>query len=103
MDLKDEELAQYIRLLDVFAIGPLMIYAGLKADSLPKWAKVALIFFGVTTIGYNARNYFAIVEERKERVRLSLEEKAELEADLDAIESTPDEPTLELVADSEAA
>lgn len=100
MDLRDEELAQYIRILDVFAIGPLMIYAGLKGDSLPKWAKVALIFFGVTTIGYNASNYFSVAAERKERVRLGLAGKADLEADLDVIE---DGPVLELVSDSEAA
>jgi hypothetical protein len=98
MDLRDEELAQYIRILDVFAIGPLMIYAGLKAESLPKWAKVALIFFGVTTIGYNAKNYFAVAEDRKERVRLGLSEKAELES-----LGEGEGPVLELVEDSEAA
>ena len=78
LDLRDEQTAQYIRLLDVFGIGPLMIYAGMKAN-LPGWARGGLIFFGITTIGYNGMNYLAIEEERKERVREALTEKARLE------------------------
>jgi hypothetical protein len=89
MDLRDEETAQYIRLLDVFVIGPLMIYAGLKADSLPKWAKMALIVFGVSTIGYNANNYLSISSERKEKVKLGLSEKAAMEALEEAAEESP--------------
>lgn len=99
MDLRDEELAQYVRILDVFAIGPLMIYAGLKAESLPKWAKLGLIFFGVTTIGYNAMNYFSVSAERKERVRLELEGKAAMEA---LEEGEVDTPMLALVEDEAA-
>lgn len=78
LDLRDEDTAQLIRLLDVFGIGPLMIYAGIKGD-LPGWARGALIFFGVTTIGYNATNYLAIEEERRTRLHKALTEKAELE------------------------
>ena len=78
IDLRDEQTAQYIRLLDVFGIGPLMIYAGVKAD-LPGWARGSLILFGVTTIGYNGMNYLAVEEERKERVHDALAEKVRLE------------------------
>ena len=48
---------QGIRLLDVFLIGPLMIYfghVGIKATSI---FSLLLIFFGATTITYNLKNY----------------------------------------------
>ena len=46
---------QTIRLIDVFLLGPFMIWAGtqLKGD----WAKAAMIGAGILTITYNARNY----------------------------------------------
>lgn len=65
MDLRDEDLAQWIRLLDVFGIGPLMIYAGVKSEEeLPRWVRGALVLFGITTIGYNGMNYLSVREER---------------------------------------
>ena len=63
MDLQDEELTQKIRLLDVFGIGPLMIYAGMKTeDELPSIARGALVLLGLTTIGYNGMNYLSVRE-----------------------------------------
>ena len=66
---------QAIRLVDIFIIGPLMIYLGyigyLSAESIfmhrssiininiGKLLYLGLIFFGSTTITYNARNYLA--------------------------------------------
>ena len=46
---------QTIRLIDVFLLGPFMIWAGtqLKGDI----TKTAMIGAGVATILYNARNY----------------------------------------------
>lgn len=46
---------QDIRLIDVFVLGPFMIWAGtqLKSDA----AKVAMIAAGAATIGYNWANY----------------------------------------------
>jgi uncharacterized membrane protein len=53
----DGTKTQGIRLLDVFLIGPLMIYfghVGIKATSI---FSLLLIFFGATTITYNLKNY----------------------------------------------
>jgi len=69
MDLRDEDLTQKIRLLDVFGIGPLMIYAGMKTEEeLPRWARGALVLFGITTIGYNGMNYLSVRDEQAEMV-----------------------------------
>lgn len=76
MDMSDEDLAQAIRLLDVFGIGPLMIYAGVKTEEeLPSWIRGALVLFGITTIGYNGMNYIS-ARDRMKAVR----EEMELEA-----------------------
>ena len=50
--------SQWIRLVDVFIIGPLMIYLGNKAYILTNNVLyLILIFFGATTITYNLKNY----------------------------------------------
>jgi hypothetical protein len=62
--------SQWIRLLDIFVIGPLMIWVGnifYSADDMdtkinPRLRQLfstVLIFFGATTITYNLRNYLA--------------------------------------------
>jgi hypothetical protein len=63
--------SQWIRLVDIFIIGPLMIYLGFNAihqqedNSLQNenliWLYYVLIFFGATTITYNLRNYLYIM------------------------------------------
>ena len=61
---KELEMTQWIRILDVVAIGPLMIYAGMKAEEeLPRWARGALVLFGIMTIGYNGMNYLSARDE----------------------------------------
>jgi hypothetical protein len=50
--------AQWVRVLDVFAIGPLMIAGG---GALYKDSKIAgslLVLFGLATIFYNGRNWY---------------------------------------------
>ena len=47
---------QAIRLLDIFLIGPLMIYFGQKSKPLSVFSML-LVFFGATTITYNLKNY----------------------------------------------
>ena len=56
--------SQNIRLLDVFAIGPLMIYGGLKLRKTGEHslAGSALALFGLGTILYNGRNYIRYSE-----------------------------------------
>lgn len=50
--------SQLVRLLDVFVIGPLMVYG---ATRMPRGVPgAALGFFGATTVLYNARNYARI-------------------------------------------
>lgn len=71
-DMRDEDLAQQIRIFDVVALGPLMIYGGVKSKDLPGWARAALVTLGVTTIGYNGSNFMA----RREEVRRQLVLKA---------------------------
>lgn len=69
MDMRDENVTQAVRVLDVAIIGPLMIYAGLKCkDKLPNWARYGLIGFGATTIAYNGKNYLDADRERELRV-----------------------------------
>ena len=53
---------QFIRLLDIFLIGPLMIYFGHHAQHANSGGHVSifamlLVFFGATTITYNLKNY----------------------------------------------
>lgn len=49
--------SQRVRLLDVFVVGPLMIWGGTKAGGL---GGTALALFGLTTVAYNARNYLRV-------------------------------------------
>lgn len=49
--------SQNIRILDVFVIGPLMIAAGWALRKKKPLLAYSVAGFGVTTIGYNARNY----------------------------------------------
>lgn len=51
--------SQTIRLLDVFAIGPLMVYGGWRLSKLPRHKTVGtvLAFLGISTIIYNWVNY----------------------------------------------
>ena len=56
--------SQNVRLLDIFVLGPLMIYLGwynLKKinnnENIIKFMNYILIFFGSTTIAYNLKNY----------------------------------------------
>ncbi len=48
--------SQAIRLIDIFCIGPLMVYAG-RQKKLSPLINRSLIVFGIATILYNGRNY----------------------------------------------
>lgn len=49
--------SQFIRLIDVFLIGPLLIYVGLFVKEPIKWTTYPLIITGIATIVYNGKNY----------------------------------------------
>jgi predicted permease len=69
--------SQNIRLLDIYVIGPLMIYIGIKYYILSisnksifdKVFSLILIFFGSTTITYNYKNY--IYEKQKNSIKIN--------------------------------
>lgn len=54
---------QPVRLLDVIYVGPVMIYAGLKAKNINQFVKWSLIGVGICTILYNGANFF--INEKK--------------------------------------
>lgn len=49
---------QTIRLLDVFVIGPTMIFVSVARNVHP-FFKISLLVFGISTIYYNAKNYLS--------------------------------------------
>ena len=55
---------QTIRLLDVFLIGPLMIYFGHNSRVVSIFS-ILLTFFGATTITYNLKNYMHALHASK--------------------------------------
>ena len=52
----DEKKTQMVRLVDVFLIGPLLIYAS-TFKALPSYLRVSLLLIGIATIVYNGNNY----------------------------------------------
>lgn len=54
--IEEYQKSQKIRLIDVFVIAPICIYAGTRKE-LPTWLRVSLIVIGVATAHYNAKNY----------------------------------------------
>jgi len=52
--------AQYLRVIDVLFLGPFMVWFGIVADGIALWAQIVMVFFGITTIFYNAKNWLVI-------------------------------------------
>jgi hypothetical protein len=55
--IEEYQKSQYIRLVDVFFIAPVCVYAGVKATQLPQWIRASLVVIGVATFYYNGKNY----------------------------------------------
>jgi len=51
------EILQIVRLLDVFLIGPLMIYTATQATTIPKIPRYALGMVGVGSMLFNGTNF----------------------------------------------
>jgi len=52
---------QYVRLVDVFIYGPYLTYLAFQKEYVFSLIeKIFLLFLGVTTITYNARNYIKL-------------------------------------------
>lgn len=54
--IMEYQKSQNIRLIDVFVIAPVLIYAGTRKE-LPTWLRLSLVTFGACTAYYNAKNY----------------------------------------------
>jgi len=52
--------SQLIRLLDVFVIGPLMVYGGVNLAGKSPVLGLALGVFGASTVYFNGRNWLAL-------------------------------------------
>lgn len=48
-----------VRWIDVFVLGPFMVWFAAKAKGVPDWARTAMLASGVLTIVYNGANYYA--------------------------------------------
>lgn len=49
--------SQFVRILDVCLIGPLLIYVGFFVKDSIEWSKYPLISIGIATIIYNGKNF----------------------------------------------
>ena len=55
--INEYQKSQLIRLVDVFIIAPVLIYAGAN-NNIPLWLRYSLITIGVSTAFYNGKNYY---------------------------------------------
>lgn len=51
--------SQYVRLLDIFIYGPILIYVSTIINNF--YLKIIILFMGITTISYNLRNYINLL------------------------------------------
>lgn len=63
--IEEYQKSQNIRLIDVFFIAPVCVYAGIKAKELPKWIRISLVGIGLATFYYNGKNY--LINKKKEQ------------------------------------
>ena len=56
--------SQGIRLLDVFLLGPFMVYFSYKAKGVSDLERNLMYALGVATVLYNAKNYLVIKQTR---------------------------------------
>jgi len=61
MTANGKSKTQYVRLFDVFLYGPYLTYLAFQTDYVFSLIeKLFLLFLGVTTISYNAKNYLHV-------------------------------------------
>jgi hypothetical protein len=57
VNIPEYQKSQMVRLVDVFVIAPVLIYAGSRKSSLSPALKYTLIGIGIATAVYNGNNY----------------------------------------------
>jgi hypothetical protein len=66
-NVKELQKSQTVRLIDVFVIAPICVYAGFKySKTMPYWLSLSLIGIGLATFVYNGKNYL----ENKNNLKL---------------------------------
>ncbi len=56
--IKEYQKSQNIRLVDVFVISPVCVYAGVAYRKiLPPWLSISLVAIGIATAFYNGKNF----------------------------------------------
>ena len=60
---------QNVRLIDVFLLGPFMIWAGMELKN--DFAKIAMIGSGIATMYYNGQNFLEIRNEQDRQRRIT--------------------------------
>ncbi len=55
--------SQTVRLLDVFVLGPFMVWYAISYKDAPTWARGLLAFSGLLTTVYNGGNYLRIMQD----------------------------------------
>ena len=54
---ESDKAVQFIRVVDVLILGPVLIFIGIKYNSLPMWIRIFLIISGIATILFNATRF----------------------------------------------
>jgi hypothetical protein len=67
--IKEYRKGQIIRIIDVVAIAPVLIYAGVKKSGLPDWVRYSLVVFGAATAYYNAKNFYINYKNDHEKIK----------------------------------
>lgn len=63
--------SQPIRLLDIFFLGPVMIYFGISRGKKTKLERAFFIVSGAATIFYNLKNYQAAEKEKQQQAAIT--------------------------------
>ena len=53
----EEDMPNHLRLLDVFLLGPVVVWFALKGEGLPGWVRTTLVLTGVGLSVFNWNNY----------------------------------------------
>lgn len=58
---------QGARMVDVFLLGPFMVWFAVRSTQAPDWARFVLGVSGLMTMGFNLRNYALVDRVRTQR------------------------------------